>query len=954
MSQPGSPSFPADDWLTPERYERLHELVDAAATRPVDERVAFVLAASDDDPRFRAEALALLEASETLDEPPRAIVSGGAIGPYRVERELGRGGMGSVYLARRADLSYDKQVAIKLVRPDVGSQDLVARFALETKILASLSHPNIAVLLDAGVNDDGRPYIVMEYVDGVPLTEYADRARLSISERVRLVRNVCAAVDHAHQKLVVHRDIKPSNILVTAEGVPKLLDFGIAKLLTAGGLDAVRLTATGASPGTPLYASPEQMDGGRVDTSADVYALGVVLFELLTGRWPFDPRRARPERAPLLSEAVDSPTAHGPGGQSRAVTPAAVASARGTTVERLAGHLRGDLDAIVATALRSIAHERYRSVAEFSEDLERYLTSLPVGVRPPTPAYRARKFVGRNRAAVAASAVAACTFTAGIAGTYYQWQRAEGLRQRAERRFEGVRTLAGSVLDASGSIASGPEGSPARRALLTSSLLYLEGLEREAGTDPGLLREVAAGYRRVGDAQSAEPDSGDALTAYRRAVQTSERLAANEPANPEGQRELAASLEKVGSTLSGRGDQQEGSAALERSLALYREVLEADRTSAGAQGDLARAHLRYAAAVAGSDPAAARASYDAAREISEALAARDPSNATASGDLGRARDGLRGLDLRANPELTAQQEADYYAAIRDSRDPARLDYFLERYPNGPHAAEVAQRLSSLRGGSPLARPRQANRRDDVDPGRSQTAVPSSTAPVSLDWKPIPSGRFEMGCDMRPDGVCRGDERPRHWVTLSSPFRLAGTETSLAQYRVYVSATGEAMPEQPAWNANDRGPVVNVTWDQARRFCAAVGGRLPTEAEWEWAAIGGQQSVYPWGDSYDRRRANAGFPGRDGWDKTSPSGTFGPNGYGLSDMAGNVWEWVSDWYGSRYYEQSPERDPAGPAGGPSHVLRGGSFSTEPSFLRVTQRGVDAMDRRREATGFRCAQ
>ena len=193
------------------------------------------------------------------------------------------------------------------------------------------------------------------------------------------------------------------------------------------------------------------------------------------------------------------------------------------------------------------------------------------------------------------------------------------------------------------------------------------------------------------------------------------------------------------------------------------------------------------------------------------------------------------------------------------------------------------------------------------------------------------------------------------MTLSQPFHLAASETSVAQYRAYAVATGRPVPEQPLRGTTEQSPVVNISWEQARQFCADVGGRLPTEAEWEWAALGGRSAgVFPWGDAFERGRANAGFPGRDGWDTVSPAGSFPANGYGLVDMAGNVWEWVADWYAARYYEQSPERDPIGPSGGLSHVLRGGSFNTAPAFLRVTQRGVDSMDRKREATGVRCAR
>jgi serine/threonine protein kinase len=402
------PSPPADGPLTPERYQRLHELVDEAFECPPGRRRAFLAGTCGTDAALLSEALGLLDAREALEPPDGAVLIGSRVGPYRVERELGRGGMGAVYLARRVDDVFDKQVAIKVINPEMANAEVMARFKLETRILAALEHPNIARLMDAGVMDDGRPFIIMEHVDGISITQYADRSRLSVVERIALFRTVCTAVSYAHHKQIVHRDIKPTNILVTADGTPKLLDFGIAKLLTAGPEDGTPLTATHLAPGTPRYASPEQLSGGQVDARADVYALGVVLFELVAGWWPFVATRPGGEIVTKPSDVIT------PAGEQRSIVgtervapvPDAIAAARGTTPAGLLLQLRGDLDAVVLAALREDSQERYTTVSELSDDLQRHLQRRPVLARPRTARYRASRFIVRHRAGFLIGALA--------------------------------------------------------------------------------------------------------------------------------------------------------------------------------------------------------------------------------------------------------------------------------------------------------------------------------------------------------------------------------------------------------------------------------------------------------------------------------------------------------------------------------------------------------------------
>ena len=381
--------------------ETIAEIFAEALERPAAERAAFLDAACGDELAVRAEVESLLAAhdraeglldghpdpawvAEALDDVGRPAAAGERFGPYVVLRELGHGGMGAVYLAERVDGQFEQQVALKLVRDPAGSAGLVGRFLRERRILARLAHPNIARLLDAGVSEDGRPFLAMEYVDGTPITHYCDERGLDLDARLRLFLDACAAVSYAHRSLVVHRDLKPGNILVAADGSLKLLDFGIAKLLEPDtATDAATLTVAGFQMLTPEYAAPEQVRGEPVTTATDVYGLGAVLYELLSGHRPrrFH-RRTLAEVARVLSETHPEPPssattreAPGEGGTDHvgAQGPVRIAEARGTTPEHLRRRLSGDLDAIVLTALRQEPERRYASAEAFADDVRRHL-----------------------------------------------------------------------------------------------------------------------------------------------------------------------------------------------------------------------------------------------------------------------------------------------------------------------------------------------------------------------------------------------------------------------------------------------------------------------------------------------------------------------------------------------------------------------------------------------------
>lgn len=411
--------------MTDDRWARLEALFEDIADLPAEQQAHRLAEVRAEDPSLGRELEALLRFDQTGEAPLEEAVhgavasildrdgpdrSGTRLGPYRIVEELGHGGMGTVYLAERADEAYEARVAIKLIRGGIASREQIRRFKAERQILASLNHPNIARLLDGGTTPDGLPFVVMELIEGEPIDQYCDRLRLSVRDRIHLFRSVCDAVAYAHRNLVVHRDLKPGNILVTADGVPKLLDFGIAKLVEA---DARAQETRTMVAMTPAYASPEQVRGGAVTTATDVYALGTVLYELLTGRpaHRFETRTPGEIERVICQEGPERPSTAvsrewtaepGSGGAS----PGDVGGARRVDPSKLKSLLTGDLDTIVMMALRKEPERRYQSVEAFSNDLANYLLDLPVSARADAFGYRAGKFLARNRTAVVGVAAA--------------------------------------------------------------------------------------------------------------------------------------------------------------------------------------------------------------------------------------------------------------------------------------------------------------------------------------------------------------------------------------------------------------------------------------------------------------------------------------------------------------------------------------------------------------------
>jgi len=642
--------------MNPERWQQVKHVLAGAIEREPAERASFIARACSGDESLLGEVESLLvyqdgEASfieEYADEfaarefkaDDAALTTGQPIGHYKIEREIGRGGMGAVYMAVRADDQYQKRVAIKLVKRGMDTDSVLRRFRNERQILANLDHPNIARLLDGGTTADGLPYFVMEYIEGVPVNVYCDAQTLSIIERLELFRTICAAVQYAHQNLVIHRDIKPSNILVTADGTPKLLDFGIAKLLDPASVENAEATQTAFRVMTPEYASPEQLRGQNVTTASDVYSLGVLLYELLTGQRPYKLHSRAPEeiRAVICEQEPARP------GQA-----IAQCGMKRQSVNRNPKSLRDDMDNIILMAMRKEPHRRYASVEQFSEDVRRCMDELPVRARKDTFSYRAQKFIRRNKMGVLATGIVLLALLGGMMATLWQARvarleraRAEVERAKAERRFSDVRKLANSfVFKYHDAIAKFPGSTPVREMLVKDALEYLDNLAQEAGDDPSLQRELAAAYLKIGDVQGRpyKPNLGDtagALASYGKAVAIFEALSKTDAMSADNRRDLSNAYESIGNIQMRHSDAAEA-VETQRKAVIIREQLLKDDPAKVESGRLLAAGYLYLgdAMVASGDIPAALESYRQTLPIRERLYAADETNAADARSLAR-------------------------------------------------------------------------------------------------------------------------------------------------------------------------------------------------------------------------------------------------------------------------------------------------------------------------------
>ncbi|MEO0557098.1 MAG: protein kinase [Bacteroidota bacterium] len=682
------------------RWTLVRSIFEQAADRPRDEREALLAEACADDVALRREVDSLLSAHDDetpflddalataawrlLDEPEAEQV-GLRIGPYKLLREVGRGGMGLVYLAERDDGQFEQRVAVKLVRQGHLRHDLVRRFHHERRVLATLQHEGIARLLDGGVTNplpgapDGLPYLVMEYVEGEPITTYCDRHDLGIRERLELFREVCAAVRYAHQNLVVHRDLKPSNILVEDQGGGathhparrnreaqdrpeasptrrprvKLLDFGIAKLLDAPDADPVLTARTGLRALTPTYAAPEQIRHQPVTPAADVYALGVLLFELLASTRPYDVTDLSPSEVERVVCETEPPRVSDSAPPKRQRT------------------LRGDLDTIVAKALRKEPERRYALAADLDEDIRRYLAQLPIRARPDTATYRASRFVRRHAVGVGATVLLVLTLLGGLLATARQ-------ARIADERTREVRQLAGTLLfEVHDAIRDLPGATRARETLISNALAYLDGLWQDRPNDPDLQHELADAYAQIAQIQGHPyttnlGDLDGAERSYRRALDLRLALWAEDSTDDDLRHDLAVTYRDLSAVIGWAGS-EEALPMQRRAMALLAPLLARDAPDV--RHDAARLRSEYGwSTIFDSRYEQGLADVEAAIAVLERLAAQRPDDLQLHIDLWRA------YSYRADG-LSFSGRHEQVLELMETRGLPLLDRLLRRYPN---------------------------------------------------------------------------------------------------------------------------------------------------------------------------------------------------------------------------------------------------------------------------------
>lgn len=636
------------------RFARVKQLFEQAIDLTVEEQTAFLSRECADDESLLAEVRELLghDAASTAAALPdlarvRVEVAaqssrqhdllGKRIGPYEIREQIGQGGMGTVYLAVRTT-DFESRVAIKVIRPEAANDVILQRFRDEIRFQASLGqHPSIAAMLDAGESDDGLPYFVMEYVDGVRIDEYCDKRRLTTRQRVELFRRVCGAVQFAHQNAVLHRDLKPSNVLVTSDGVPVLIDFGIAKhpVVDTDVADHDH-TQTAYPVFTPDYASPEQIRGARLTTASDVYSLGVIFYELLTGHRPYHVGSHWPHR---MAEAIDQQSPPRPSdiitrietvkssdGTTQRITPDTISHSRAVPVTRLQRTLRGDLDTITLMALRKEPERRYATAIQFSSDLQRYLDGLPVLAQRDTWVYRTKKLVARNAVAVALTALMLLSLVGGMIGTGLSMADARHQRDDAEQSLATALDAVDRMLLRVGNddLVDVPQMAHVRQKILEDAVEFYDSFIQQRGDDQRVTYEVARAHLLLGKIYEKLLRLDDALLSYNKSADLLRPLVASGQGDGDAERKLAQAIFGRAMILTRQKEFDEAERAFRRSLSVVEAAQSTFPTADDLVDDATLTKLMLAQVVAENSPREGEVIYREALAIQKALVARRP------------------------------------------------------------------------------------------------------------------------------------------------------------------------------------------------------------------------------------------------------------------------------------------------------------------------------------------
>ena len=668
---------------------------------------ALLAAHRDNDDLADQARQACAEALPTVDHSTSG-QPGTMIGPYKLLEEIAEGGMGTVWVAQQTK-PVQRKVAIKLIKPGMDSRQVLARFEAERQALAMMDHPNIARVIDGGMTDQGRPYFAMEYVKGVPLIEYCDNARLSVKKRLELFIPICKAVQHAHQKGVIHRDLKPSNILVClydGKPVPKVIDFGLAKAMHQSLTEKTLYTAHGMMVGTPLYMSPEQAESNNldVDTRTDIYSLGVILYELLTGSTPLEKAQLKDAAVNEILRLIKEFEPPKPSTRVNASQPN-VAEQRSIETEQLTRNFRGDLDWVVMKALEKERSRRYETANGLAEDIRRHLWDEPVSASPPSTTYRMGKFIKRNRVAVVAGSLVAVALLLAVAGTsagmfwaLNEREEAREQRARAEQReqeaIDAVRRFGDSVAN-NPELKNRPELASLRKTLLQEPLAYFqsfsEQLQKDSDAGPESLAQLAQAAFDLAVLTKEIGSQQDAMTAYQQTLAILEPLVQDYPTVAEYQNRLAKTHNNIGRLLRESGQQQEALAAFRRALAIRQRLVRDHPGDVEFRYDLA-IHLHNIALMLNDtgQPEEALPTYQQSLEIREKLAKLNPDVADFQHELATVLHNIGNLQLN-NGDLEEAMSANQRAlAIRK-----RL---VRNHPEHPEIAAYQRGLAISYGG----------------------------------------------------------------------------------------------------------------------------------------------------------------------------------------------------------------------------------------------------------------